>query len=62
MVVIKLINNSNPNYNDLIKWTIIVSNNGPNMATGVIVNDLLPKSVELTLTKFRIFPILLTLQ
>lgn len=44
--VIKLINNSNPHYNDLIKWTIIVSNNGPNMATGVIVNDLLPKSVE----------------
>ena len=44
--VIKLINNSNPNYNDLIKWTIIVSNNGPNMAAGVIVNDLLPKSVE----------------
>lgn len=44
--VIKLINNSNPNYNDLIKWTIIVSNNGSNMATGVIVNDLLPKSVE----------------
>lgn len=44
--VIKLINNSNPNYNDLIKWTIIVSNNGPNMATGVIVDDLLPKSVE----------------
>lgn len=44
--VIKLINNSNPNYNDLIKWTIIVSNNGPNMATGVTVNDLLPKSVE----------------
>ena len=44
--VIKLINNSNPNYNDLIKWTIIVSNNGPNMATGVIVNDLLPKAVE----------------
>lgn len=44
--VIKLINNSNPNYNDLVKWAIIVSNNGPNMATGVIVNDLLPKSVE----------------
>lgn len=44
--VIKLINNSNPNYNDLIKWTIIVSNKGPNMATRVIVNDLLPKSVE----------------
>lgn len=44
--VIKLINNSNPNYNDLIKWTIIVSNKGLNMATGVIVNDLLPKSVE----------------
>lgn len=44
--VIKLINNSNPNYNDLIKWTIIVLNNGLNMATGVIVNDLLPKSVE----------------
>lgn len=44
--VIKLINNSNPNYNDLIKWTIIVSNNGPNAATGVVVNDLLPNAVE----------------
>lgn len=44
--VIKLINNLNPNYNDLIKWTIIVSNNGPNAATGVVVNDLLPNAVE----------------
>lgn len=44
--VIKLINNSNPNFGELVKWSIIVSNNGPNSATGVIVSDLLPNSVE----------------
>ncbi len=44
--VVKLVNNSNPNYKDLVKWTIIVKNNGPNDATGVVVNDLLPNALE----------------
>ncbi|WP_299525251.1 hypothetical protein [uncultured Methanobrevibacter sp.] len=46
LAVVKLINNSNPNYNDLVTWSIIVKNIGPNSATGVIVNDLLPNSLE----------------
>ena len=44
--VVKLVNNSNLDYMDLVKWTIIVKNNGPNDATGVIVNDLLPNALE----------------
>lgn len=40
--IIKLVNNTNPNYNDLVKWTIIVSNNGPNKATGVKVSEIMP--------------------
>ena len=44
--VVKLVNNSNPNYKDLVKWSIIVKNNGPNDATGVVVNDLLPNALE----------------
>lgn len=35
--IIKMVNNTNPNYNDLVKWTIIVSNNGPDKANGVEV-------------------------
>lgn len=42
----KFANVSNANYNDLIKWTIIVSNEGFNDATGVIVEDVLPNGLE----------------
>ena len=45
--VVKIVNNSNPNYLDLIKWYIIVSNNGPNSATGVVVRDIMPNGLEL---------------
>ncbi len=45
LAVIKSVNVSNVNLHDSVKWTIIVSNNGPDTATGVIVNDLLPKSL-----------------
>ena len=45
--IIKLVNNSNLNYGDLVKWTLIVSNNGPNNATNVIVKDTLPKGLDL---------------
>ncbi len=41
----KLVNNSNPNYADSIKWTIKVSNNGPDVAHDVKVADILPKSL-----------------
>lgn len=45
LAVIKDVNVSNPNYGDLVKWTIIISNNGPNDATGVLVRDTLPKGL-----------------
>ena len=44
--IVKLVNNSNPNYKDLVKWTISVKNNGPNGATDVVVNELLPKELK----------------
>ena len=45
LVVNKLVNNSNPNFGDLIKWTITIFNRGPDVANGVILKDLLPKSL-----------------
>ncbi|MBQ6511204.1 hypothetical protein [Methanobrevibacter sp.] len=42
----KIVNNSNPNYGDLIKWSIIARNNGPNDATNVTVRDIMPNGVE----------------
>ncbi len=44
--IVKLVNNSNPNYKDLVKWTILVKNNGPNDATDVVVNELLPNELK----------------
>ncbi|WP_407374145.1 hypothetical protein [Methanobrevibacter sp.] len=41
----KSVNESNPNYHDLITWTVSVTNNGPDTATGVVVSDILPKSL-----------------
>ena len=43
----KFANVSTANYNDLVKWTVIVSNNGPNCATGVFIQDILPNSLKL---------------
>ncbi len=40
--VVKLVNNTNPNYGDLVKWTVIAKNNGPDKATGVYVDEILP--------------------
>ena len=42
----KIVNNSNPNYGDLIKWSIIACNNGPNDATNVSIRDIMPSGVE----------------
>lgn len=48
--IIKSVNNSSPNYNDLVRWTLIISNDGPDKATDVYVEDQLPK--ELILVKY----------
>ena len=42
LAVTKMVNNSNPNYLDLVKWTVVVRNNGPDVASGVRVSDVLP--------------------
>ena len=47
LAVVKIANNTNPNYLDLVKWYVIVSNNGPNSATGVVVRDIMPKGLEI---------------
>ena len=43
--VIKLANQSSVNYKDLVKWTLIVKNNGPSDATRVFVLDSLPEGL-----------------
>ena len=45
--VVKLVNSSVENYHQLIKWTVIASNNGPDKATGVYVMDVLPEGLIL---------------
>ena len=42
LAVIKTVDNSNPNLGDIIVFTITATNNGPQNATGVMVEDLLP--------------------
>ena len=45
--IIKTVNETNPNYGDLVKWTIIISNNGPDKATNVYIDDALPEGLIL---------------
>ena len=45
--VVKSVNNSSPNYGDLVKWTLVISNNGPDKATNVYVEDFLPDGLKL---------------
>ena len=40
--ITKIVSNKTPKYGDLINWTIIVHNKGPNNARNVVVNDKLP--------------------
>ena len=47
LAIIKLANNSSPNYNDLVKWTLVISNYGPDKATDVYVEDILPGGLRL---------------
>ena len=45
--ITKLVNNSSPNYNDLVKWALVISNNGPDKATDIYVEDQLPEGMVL---------------
>ena len=45
--VVKLVDNYSPNYNDLVKWTLIISNNGPDKASEIYVEDQLPEGLIL---------------
>ena len=38
----KTINDTNPKFNSLVEWTLRITNNGPDTATGVVVCDILP--------------------
>ena len=42
----KRVNNTSPNYKDLVKWSITVRNNGPNKANSIEISDILPKGLE----------------
>ena len=42
----KFVNKENPKYGETVKWTIVVTNNGPNGATDIVVKDILPKGLE----------------
>ena len=45
--IVKLVNVSQANYLDLVKWSLIVYNNGPNDATGVMVSDTIPNGLSI---------------
>ena len=42
LAIVKEVSNKNPNLGDTITWTLKVTNNGPNDATGVYVTDEIP--------------------
>lgn len=44
--VIKLVDNPTPNLNSPVVWSIMVTNNGPEEAINVVLNDNLPAGVE----------------
>ena len=45
--IIKLVNNTSPNYRDLVKWTLIAFNNGPDEASEIVIHENIPDGLEL---------------
>lgn len=45
LAIKKLVNDTNPKFNSLVEWTLRVTNNGPDTATGVVVCDILPEGL-----------------
>ena len=45
--IIKFVDNNNPNYHDLVKWTLIISNMGPDKANNIWVEEALPEGLIL---------------
>ena len=43
--ILKSINKNSISYEDMVVWTLNITNNGPNDATGVVVKDVLPKGL-----------------
>lgn len=43
--ITKIVDNSNPNYRDYVIWTLVIRNNGPDDATGVVVEDSIPQGL-----------------
>lgn len=42
-----MVNNTKPKYLDLIRWTLVISNNGPDKATNVVINENIPEGLTL---------------
>lgn len=40
--IVKLVNETNPNYQNLVKWTLIIRNNGPDKANNISIDEVLP--------------------
>ena len=49
--VIKTVSNPNPRNGDVITWTVVVSNLGPDAAENVIVEEALPEGLQLQSAK-----------
>ncbi len=47
LAITKVVSNSTPKLDDIVTWTITVTNNGPDRAINVVVYDVLPKCLEL---------------
>ena len=45
--IVKVVSNSTPHFGDIITWTITLTNNGPDTAENVVVNERLPSGLKL---------------
>lgn len=43
--IVKLVSNPTPNYKDLVTWTLIISNKGPDKANNIVVDEVLPEGL-----------------